>query len=98
LDRQGLFVFSTWQFLRSPRLVKRIQPWERINLTNSQVEPNDYLLDWRAECQAQPLRYVHHCTLEELDELRGETGFNLVERFSSDGHTGDLSEYQIWSK
>jgi len=98
LDREGLFVFSTWQFLRSPRLVKRIQPWERIGFTGDQVEVNDYLLDWRAECQAQPLRYVHHCTLEELDDLRSETGFNLVERFSSDGHTGDLSEYQIWSK
>lgn len=97
LNPNGLFAFSTWQFLRSPRLVKRIQSWELVNLSKDQVEENDYLLDWRAECQTQPLRYVHHCTVDELEDLRLGTGFQLQERFTSDGHTGDLSEYQIWS-
>ncbi len=79
LNPGSLFVFSAWQFLRSPRLVKRIQPWELINLSTDQVEENDYLLDWRAECQSQPLRYVHHCTVDELEDLR------LGDRLSADG-------------
>ncbi len=97
LNPGSLFVFSTWQFLRSPRLVKRIQPWQMVDLSPEQVDENDYLLDWRADCQTQPLRYVHHYTEAELEALRLTTGFSLMERFTSDGHTGNLSEYQIWS-
>jgi SAM-dependent methyltransferase len=94
----GVFAFSVWQFLNSPRLVKRIQPWERADLTSDQVDANDFLLDWRAECEERPLRYVHHFTLEELDEIRTKTGFRIFDRFSSDGHTHDLGEYQVWVK
>jgi SAM-dependent methyltransferase len=98
LAPDGIFVFSVWQFLNSPRLTKRIQPWEAAHLTDSLVDENDYLLDWRADCVDHPLRYVHHFSLPELDELRLRTGFRFVERFTSDGHTHDLGEYQVWAK
>ena len=43
----GRFIHSNWQFLNSPRLARRIQPWDAAGLDQRPVEPGDYLLDWR---------------------------------------------------
>ncbi len=90
----GEFACSNWQFLRSPRLRARIQPWERAGLSDSDVDPGDYLLDWRQG--GAGLRYVHAFTPAELAHLAAETGFQVVESFDSDGKSGDLSLYQVW--
>ena len=97
LNPNGYFIFSTWQFLRSPRLTRRIQPWVAVQINSSDVDEGDYLLDWRAnEETGQALRYVHIFSQSELDELAADTGFTRVERFSSDGKEGNLSDYEIW--
>jgi tRNA (uracil-5-)-methyltransferase TRM9 len=90
----GKFIFSVWQFLNSPRLRQRIQDWSKIGLTQSQVEPGDYLLDWRQG--GQGLRYVHHFTTDELMRLSATSGFTCVEEFLSDGKGDNLSNYQTW--
>ncbi len=90
----GLFFHSHWQFLRSPRLRARIQPWEAVGLDPADVEPGDYLLDWRH--RGQGLRYVHHASEEELHALAAETGFRVVETFRSDGEGGQLGLYHVW--
>ncbi|MBI4730978.1 MAG: class I SAM-dependent methyltransferase [Chloroflexi bacterium] len=43
----GQFIHSEWQFLNSDKLSKRIQTWTEIGLTEADVDPGDYLLDWR---------------------------------------------------
>jgi tRNA (uracil-5-)-methyltransferase TRM9 len=91
----GRFVFSVWQFLNSPRLKARIQPWEIVGLTDEDVDAGDYLLDWRQG--GSGLRYVHHFNQEELSTLAGKTGFYVAETFFSDGEGGKLSLYQIWN-
>lgn len=91
----GSFIHSEWQFLSSPRLLARIQPWEKAGLSPAQVDPGDYLLDWRHG--GTGLRYVHHFTPPELDELAAETGFTIQDTFLSDGETGNLGLYQLWS-
>ena len=63
----GRFIHSNWQFLNSPRLRRRVQKWSEIGLTESDVDENDYLLDWRSG--GRGLRYVHHFSEEELAEL-----------------------------
>jgi tRNA (uracil-5-)-methyltransferase TRM9 len=90
----GQFIHSEWQFLNSPRLSARIQPWSAIDLNAADVEAGDYLLDWRRG--GLGLRYVHHFNEQELTRLAQETGFEILETFYSDGHTGDLALYQIW--
>lgn len=90
----GHFIHSEWQFLNSPRLRGRLQPWEAIGLAEADVEPGDYLLDWREG--GAGLRYVHHFTLDELSLLAEQTGFDVVESFLSDGESGRLGLYQIW--
>ncbi len=94
IDPQGRFIHSEWQFLNSPRLRKRIQSWEKVGLNEADVDPGDYLLDWRRG--GYGLRYVHHFSEEELENLSEATGFRIAESFYSDGETGDLGLYQIW--
>jgi tRNA (uracil-5-)-methyltransferase TRM9 len=91
----GRLMLSNWQFLNSPRLRERIQPWERAALKDEQVDAEDYLLDWRRG--GSGLRYAHHFSSDELETLAGETGFQVQESFYSDGEGGRLGLYQIWT-
>jgi len=96
LSIQGRFIHSEWQFLNSPRLRQRLQPWEAIGLDATQVEAGDYLLDWRQG--GHGLRYVHHFSLSELQELASATGFAIDQTFYSDGEEGKLGLYQVWRR
>ncbi len=94
LAARGRLIHSEWQFLNSPRLAARIQPWEMAGLSLEQVDAGDYLLDWRQG--GSGLRYVHHFTLEELAGLAAEAGFTILDTFLSDGEGHNLSLYQTW--
>lgn len=96
LKEDGQFIFSNWQFLNSPRLAARVQPWSTIGLQGSDLEQNDYLMDWRRG--GQGLRYVHSYTLDELSILAESAGFVIQESFYSDGHENRLGLYQRWCK
>lgn len=100
LKPDGLFIFSVWQFINSRRLVDRILPWETICLTDQDVDPGDYLLDWRAEVGENQVgkRYVHLFDESALEKLRLATGFELQQSFYSDGKEGNLALYQTWIK
>jgi tRNA (uracil-5-)-methyltransferase TRM9 len=92
----GKIIHSNWQFLNSPRLTARIQPWQAAGIDESTLQPGDYLLDWRQG--GQGLRYVHHFTEAELNELAQHSGFRVLESFFSDGEGGRLGLYQVWEK
>ena len=94
LSAGGKFIHSEWQFLNSPRLRMRIQPWEAIGLDGSLVDPGDYLLDWRHG--GSGLRYVHHFSQDELADLAKKTGLHIGDSFLSDGEGGNLGLYQLW--
>ena len=85
---------SNWQFLNSEKLKARIQPWEAVGLWESDVDPGDYLLDWRSG--GTGVRYVHHFSAAELSALARDAGFVIEETFHSDGTSGDLGLYQAW--
>jgi tRNA (uracil-5-)-methyltransferase TRM9 len=90
----GRFIHSEWQFLNSTRLATRVQPWEVVGLSESDVDPGDFLLDWHYG--GSGLRYVHHFSESELAELAGMTGFEVVDSFLSDGENRRLGLYQMW--
>jgi hypothetical protein len=92
----GRFIHSEWQFLNSPRLRKRIQPWDKVGLNLDRVESGDFLIDWRQG--GQGFRYVHHFGIRELESLAVDTGFKILETFFSDGEGGNLGLYQIWKR
>ena len=92
----GLFIHSNWQFLNSKKLKARIQDWSKADLSSNDVDPNDYLLDWRSG--GEGLRYVHHFDEAELSELAQTTGFQVKDVFYSDGETMNLGLYEVWQK
>lgn len=94
LKPDGLFIHSNWQFLNSEKLKARIQPWETVAISESELESGDYLLDWRSG--GTGLRYVHHFEEDELGGLAKAAGFKVVDTFYSDGETGNLGLYQAW--
>ncbi len=96
LSDKGRLIHSEWQFLTSPRLAARIQPWESIGLAPIQVDPHDYLLDWRQG--GFGLRYIHYFETEELGALAAGSGFKILDTFYSDGEGGRLSLYQTWGR
>ena len=96
LAPDGQFIFSNWQFLNSERLRKRIQNWDMVNINESDLDENDYLLDWRRG--GTGYRYAHQYSEEELARLAEMSGFKVVDTFYSDGATGNLGLYQIWEK
>lgn len=94
LSSGGKFIHSEWQFLSSPRWRGRLQPWELIGLSADEVDPGDFLLDWRRG--GYGLRYVHHFSEDELKGLAQGSGFQVNETFYSDGEGGKLGLYQVW--
>ena len=96
LKPEGHFIHSEWQFKNSPRLRARVQPWETIGLTASDIDRGDYLLDWRQG--GYGLRYVHQFENDELANLAADTGFTILNTNFSDGEGGKLGLYQIWER
>jgi len=94
LDPAGKLFFSTWQLSRSPKLRSRIQPWAQVNLSDPEVEPGDYLIDWRQG--GVGYRYVHEVDPSERFRLAQESGFEEEQTFASDGEQGNLSDYSVW--
>ncbi len=98
----GRLVHSEWQFQHAPKLMARVQPWQRAGLDPDALEPGDTLLDWRFALPGQAeqvgLRYVHLFSLPELEALARDSGFRVLETYESDGHGGRLSVYQWWQK
>ena len=92
----GQFIHSEWQFLNSDKLKSRVQPWQKIGLSDEDVDPGDYLLDWRSG--GRGLRYVHHFDEAELEALAEASRFRVCTAFLSDGENGQLGLYQVWEK
>ncbi len=94
LKPNGKFILSNWQFLNSAKLRSRIQPWDRVNINENDVDEGDYLLDWRSG--GEGLRYVHQFSAEELLRLAEQAEMRVTDSFLSDGDGGNLGLYQIW--
>jgi SAM-dependent methyltransferase len=98
----GLLYLSVWQLQHSARLMKRIRPWDVLDMEDSDLDTGDVLLDWKAQhpedSPAQALRYVHIFSEHELVDLAGQSGFRIREFFYLDGREGNLGLYQIWQR
>ncbi len=87
---------SVWDFLASPRLQDRIEPWDTVGLSEEDVDKGDYLIDWREG--GTSVRYVHHFSSDELSKLARDAGFRVTEEYRSDGENSRLGLYQFWKK
>lgn len=92
----GAVAVSTWQFMDSPRLRRRVVPWEAVGLTAAEVEPGDYLLDWRQGGYA--LRYCRLINEAELAALATEAGLGVQATFRADGAEGSLNLFAVLAR
>ncbi len=93
LSPGGVLILTTWQFLSSPRLRRKIVPWERVGIPAGEVEAGDFLLDWRQG--GIGYRYCHFVDEAELSELAWGAGLILKETFYADGKEGNLNLYGV---
>lgn len=93
LNENGRVIISTWQPIDSERQRRKIRPWSEVAIDSQDVEPNDYLLTWKAGGFAY--RYVAIINEGEMQQLAREAGLTLIHQFRQDGREGNLSLYTV---
>ncbi len=88
-------IVSTWQFMTSERLRRRIAPWPAAGISEADVEPGDYLMSWGES--APGLRYCAFIDETALTTVAAEVGLSCTATFFSDGHEGNLNLYAIFT-
>ncbi len=88
-------IISTWQFMTSERLRRRIAPWEVAGISENSVESGDHLMGWGEG--APGLRYCAFIDEPALKTTATEAGLICTETFFSDGHEGNLNLYGVFS-
>jgi 2-polyprenyl-3-methyl-5-hydroxy-6-metoxy-1,4-benzoquinol methylase len=90
----GCLILSTWQFLGSARMRRKIVDWAEVSIAEESLEPGDYLLDWKRE--GRGLRYCHLVDEAEVERLAAESGFCVRETFRAGGREGNLSLFSVF--
>jgi tRNA (uracil-5-)-methyltransferase TRM9 len=85
----GLLALAAWCFYEYERFRARIVPWP----TDLDVEPHDYLLDWRRGERA--LRYCHYVDEAEHADLIAASGLTEITTYRADGRTNDINRYTL---
>jgi len=93
LNTEGLVCISIWKFMDDDHEKNKIVPIEDINLSNLDLEENDYFLSWKKGKTAY--RYCHYVSEEEKNNLIKDSGLKLVGNFFADGKSGKLNEYLV---
>jgi SAM-dependent methyltransferase len=93
LSPQGRLLLANWQFLEIERLRRRLLSWDVIGLLPDDVEPGDYLLNWRRE--GYGVRYVHLIDEDETTALAARAGLTVDTMFRADGHNNNLTLYAV---
>ncbi len=86
-------IVSTWQFMTSERLQKRLTPWETARISPEELEPGDYLVGWGEGSTGA--RYCAYIDEGELKAMAAEAGLAVRKTFFSDGHEGNLNLYAV---
>ncbi len=93
LGPDGRLILSTWQFLDSARLRRKIVDWSEIAIAEETLEPGDYLLDWKR--QGRGLRYCHLVDEAQVERLAAESGLRVRQTFRAGGREGNLSLFAV---
>lgn len=91
LNDDGRLILSTFQFMQSERLRKKVVDWAVVEIDSAELEPNDYLVDWKRG--GYGVRYIAYLDHDATRALMWEAGFEMVGEFSADGKTNNLNFY-----
>jgi 2-polyprenyl-3-methyl-5-hydroxy-6-metoxy-1,4-benzoquinol methylase len=99
LKPSGRLILSTWQFLASERLRRKIVPWAEVGIAEERLEAGDYLLDWKRG--GIGLRYCHLVDETEVRRLAAEGNadkehpLRVCETFRAGGREGNLGLFAV---
>ena len=93
LEPGGSLIVSTWQFLDSDRMRRKLVDWAEAGVSEEALEPGDYLLDWKRE--GRGLRYCHLVDQAEVERLAAGSGLRVRETFRAGGREGNLSLFAV---
>lgn len=96
LAPRGRILLSTWQFVDSERMRRKIVDWTEAEIPAEALEPGDYLLDWNRG--GRGLRYCHLVNEVELGQLAAESGLSVRTTFRAGGREGNLSLFAMLDK
>jgi SAM-dependent methyltransferase len=89
----GVLILSNWRFAQNPRMQRKMLPWSVAGLSEADVEPGDFLLDWKKD--GVGMRYAHQFDETEVENLAAAAGLKVAAQFRADGKEGDLSLYSV---
>jgi len=89
----GVLILSNWRFVQNPRMQRKLLPWSAAGLSEADVEPGDFLLDWKKD--GVGMRYAHQLDESEVEDLATAAGLKVAIQFRADGKEGDLSLYSV---
>jgi SAM-dependent methyltransferase len=102
LDKQSLFVFTTWQYLDVPRLARRVIPkdsseikkvLDKYTLSLDEFGDYDNILDWQRGVIAY--RFSHYYTKSEIDYYLDQNQLICTQDFVADGKEQIVNRYFI---
>lgn len=97
LAKNGLLIFTAWQFTEITALRERIIDWEKYpEIDQEKLEENDFLIDWQRGEHA--IRYCHLIDRKEIDELTEALSLTKVTQFYADGKEGKSNIYVVLKK
>ena len=96
LRPEGCVILSTWRFLACERMRRKIVDWDAVGIDENDLEPGDYLLDWKRG--GQGLRYCHMIDEDQVEALASASSLNVREMFRAGGREGDLSLFAVLEK
>ena len=103
LDKNGLCVITTWQYMRLERLQKRIMTGiekqeiqSKMAISESEFRPGDNFLDWVKGNSG--VRFSHYFTELEMVNLLADHNLKSVETYLADDREQNRNQYFVIKK
>lgn len=102
LSFNGLLIFTTWQYLDTTRLVKRVidpqtpkgmEAYSHIGIQKTDLEVGDNILDWVKKVFSY--RYSHYFSFQEIQDYIFDNNLELVHSFVCDGKDSKRNKYYL---
>lgn len=95
----GVLVLSLWQFMEYQRFQNKVadtNTLESLNISASDLEHNDFILDWQRGSTAY--RYCHYIDSSEQEQLVKDANAHVLQSFRADGKEGNVNQYLFLQK
>jgi tRNA (uracil-5-)-methyltransferase TRM9 len=94
--RNGYLAFTSWNFMESEKLTKKIVTPDKVGVDSAELDPHDVILDWQRGQTAY--RYCHYTDRAERELLIKNSGLESKSEFTADGKSGVLNTYVVLHK